>query len=149
MWFHFDAIALPSHTIFSPKEKTMTKTQAPVLNAGAGSEEKRRRPILTRASADELPSLGKTQRVDDILETVYAFRAVTAPMIAALFFPPGPIIAGRPKTHSNCQRILRELYHRGFVAREGQAQLLSDGRKPVVYWLAPLGAVEVARNREV
>src|SRR6266536_5793975 len=68
----------PSQTIFPPKEQTMTKKQAPVSNAGAGSEGKRRGQVLTQASEDALPSLGKTQRVDSILETVYAFRAVTA-----------------------------------------------------------------------
>src|SRR5438045_1069520 len=89
--------------------QTMMKKQEPASNAAGGSEGKRRRQVLTRAAEDELPGFGRTERIDVILETVYSFRAVTAPMIEALFFPPGPVIAGKQKTHSNCQRYLREL----------------------------------------
>lgn len=90
-----------------------------------------------------LPGLSLTARDIEIINAVYEYRALTAPQVEALFFPKASV-KGAPKTHSNCQRRLRLLTEHGFLLRIEQEQLLSEGRKPLVYFLAKHGAEELA-----
>jgi hypothetical protein len=84
-----------------------------------------------------------------INKAVFAYRALTAPLIEQLFFPAPK---GKPdhKTHSNCQRRLRILSSNevGFLLARQQLMGMS-GRKPLVYWSAERGIKEIAIARGV
>jgi predicted transcriptional regulator len=101
--------------------KKTSATNAP------GNTGKQRLPQLQRASKDTLPSFRLTERDIEIIQAVYAYRALTTDHIETLLFS--------PSTHSRCLFRLKNLYHHGFLLRTEQPQSLTEGRKPFVYWL--------------
>jgi hypothetical protein len=124
----------------------MTKNKELSSSGDDEPKEKRRRPQLTRVGENDLPGFRLTTRAIAMVEATYDYRALTPPLYELLFFPHSN--AQRiAKTDSNCLRYLRELYHREFLLRTEQAQTLSEGRKPLVYWLDKQGAALVAMQR--
>jgi hypothetical protein len=118
------------------------------LSSAAGaSEKKHRRPVLTRVREDELPGYRLTERATAMVEATYDYRALEPALYERLFFPPGPVVRGKRKIHANCQRHLRELYHRGFLLRTEQPATLTSSSRPLVYWVDKRGADLVAQNR--
>jgi hypothetical protein len=99
--------------------------------------------LTTRADPERLPGFRLTERDREIIQTVYAFRVMTTPQIERLLFPPEP---GRdhPTKTSRCQYRLKLLYHAGYLKRDEQPQKLSEGRKPLVYFLDQKGAELIA-----
>ncbi len=73
----------------------------------------------------------------EILKAVYAYRALTAPQIEALFFTHPNDSRG---VNARCKLRLRLLYHHGYLYRDEQPTKLSEGRKPLVYFLDRTGA---------
>jgi Replication-relaxation len=69
---------------------------------------------------------------------VYFCRALTAPQIAALFFPSSN--NGGGGVNARCKHRLRMLWDLRYLFRGEQAQKKSEGRKPLVYFLDVLGA---------
>lgn len=101
------------------------------------------------SSADAEPADRKaltfrwTPRETAILRAVYAYRALTTPQIDALLFP---ATRGRTSTEpsSRCRHRMKLLAAEEYVYRREQPQLLSEGRKHYVYFLAPRGAAKLA-----
>ena len=69
------------------------------------------------------------------IQSVYEFRALTTEQIAALHFRTK---AGR--TH--CQTRLKLLYHHGYLFRDEQPIKLTEGRRPLVYFLDRKGEIQ-------
>jgi hypothetical protein len=100
-----------------------------------------RLPRLKRADADSIPGR-LTPRDIEILKAVYECRVLTTVQIERLFFSS----SASGKIHTNCQERLKRLFHWGLLIRDEQGQRLSDGRKPLVYWLDQAGAIELAHR---
>jgi hypothetical protein len=103
--------------------------------------------ISEKSGADTRKQRGfkLTKRDEQMLLTIYFYRAVTAPMIEDLFFPSSQE-NGRDYTQTNCQYRLRLLYKNGYLLRTEQEQRLSEGRKPYVYFLNKKGTAVVAER---
>lgn len=97
---------------------------------------RKRLPSLRRVASDELPGFRLTLRDIGIIKAIYDYRALTAPQIAALFFHAD----GDREVNARCKHRLRMLYHHGYVFRDEQPSKLSEGRKPLVYFLDSRGA---------
>lgn len=100
------------------------------------SEKRKRLASLKRASTEALPGFNLTERDIAILVALYEYRALTASQIAALFFQ-----SQNGEVNTRCKHRLRMLYHYGFVRREEQPSKLSEGRKPLIYFLDRDGSV--------
>lgn len=105
---------------------------------------KKKLPRLKRMGSEAVPGFQLTARDVEIIKAVYTYRALSTPQIDALFFD-------RPGEHnpsgrasSRCLYRLKLLFHAGFLRRKEQAQTLSDGRKPLVYFLDRRGAQYLA-----
>lgn len=85
-----------------------------------------------------------TPRDREIVKAVYAYRALTTPQIQALLFSPH---ASRPDTR--CKRRLHLLHAAGLLFRDEQPTKLSEGRKPLVYFLAAGGTQLLAELLDV
>lgn len=105
---------------------------------------KRKHLRLKRMKAVELPNFQLTPRDSEIVEAVYTYRALSTPQIDALFFSGQHTARQRRQPSSRCQHRLKLLFHAGFLRRKEQAQVLSDGRKPLVYFLDRHGAMYLA-----
>jgi hypothetical protein len=107
-------------------------------------------PRLRRAEGELRTPFRLTQRDLEIVRAVYEYRALTAPQIEALFFPPTKERTSAA-TSTRCIHRLRQLFDYGFLARTEQPQMLSGGPKPLVYWLDQRGAQLLAQvdDREV
>ncbi len=81
-----------------------------------------------------------TERDIAIVEAVYTYRALTTEQIARLFFT--------PSAHSQCLLRLKLLFHHSFLKRGEQPQTMTEGRKPLVYWLDQKGAELLAMQQE-
>ena len=110
-------------------------------------ERKKRKPVLKRAEGADLPRFRLTPRDLAILHAIHSYRALTAPQIAALFFPSAHGTA--VEVNTRCKLRLRLLYHHGFLYRDEQPQKLSEGRKPLVYFLDRAGAAYLADHLDV
>ncbi|MSP12817.1 MAG: hypothetical protein EXR62_07655 [Chloroflexi bacterium] len=107
------------------------------------SARKRRIPMMQRAPIDRLPPSYVTKRDIQIIQAVYECRALTTTQIEALFFtPPGQRSGG--KLDTRCQYRLQMLFHKGYLFRDEQPVKLSEGRKPLVYFLDTKGAALLA-----
>lgn len=84
------------------------------------------------------------ERDCQIVNAVYRYRALTTDQIERLFFLPEKG-QDHPTKTSRCQLRLKLLYHAGYLEREEQPQKLSEGRKPLIYFLDRKGADLVAR----
>lgn len=105
----------------------MTKTMT-----DQSSEKKPRLPLTERVDGDRLPPFRLTKRDQEIVAAVYTHRALTTPQIETLFFP--------DSKYTRCSRRLKRLFHYGFLERDEQAQTLTEGRRPLVYFLDEKGA---------
>ncbi len=126
------------------------KTSAPIL--------KRRNPRLLR---DDPPQ----PRDIDIVRSVYQYRAMSRDQIEKLYFGPNsPFykaskysrkqpypekIGATSERDTGCKRRLRWLYDRGYLFRDDQPQRITEGRKPLVYFLDTAGARLLAEFDEV
>ena len=116
-------------TIFSHSENPSDRMNRP------------QRKLLVRA-LDNLPALELVQRDVAICNAVYEYRAMTASQIQQLLFP-----ARNGKVRSmlvQTQDRLKRLFHHGYLARDEQPVKLSEGRLPLVYFLAKTGAILLA-----
>jgi Replication-relaxation len=102
------------------------------------SMKRKRRPSLKRAEQGNVPGFRLTARDGRIIWAVHEYRALTAPQIASLFFPStngeGAVVNAR------CKYRLRMLYDHRYLHRDEQPQKLTEGRKPLVYFLDVMGA---------
>ena len=80
-----------------------------------------------------------TVRDRQIVTTVYTHRALTSDQITLLFW-------GHPKSTSRSRLRLRLLAEHGYLERAEQPVALSEGRKPLVYFLAKGGVDIVAEE---
>lgn len=104
-----------------------------------------RLPITRRAACGDLPPFRLSRRDREIIRAVYEYRALTTVQIERLFFPPvkrssAASAEGGGKINPRCQHRLKMLYHHRFLFRDEQPQKLSEGRKPLVYFLDEAGA---------
>jgi hypothetical protein len=79
-----------------------------------------------------------------MVKAIQEYRALTTKQLERLFFQ-----SQRRKEGTGSSRQLtrlRYLFHHGFIQRGEQAQLLSEGRKPYVYYLDRRGAELVAHD---
>lgn len=107
------------------------------------SEKKSKLPRLTRVSEEELPGFSLTSRDVEILQTIYQYRAMTTPQIDALFFHDEPTW-GASQVSSRCLNRLKLLFQHRYIYRAERPQTVSEGRKPLVYWLDERGAQYLA-----
>lgn len=81
-----------------------------------------------------------------LVRAVYEYRALTTVQIERLFFapaadrPPSDSSAAPVKINPRCQHRLKMLYHHGYLYRDEQPTKLSEGRRPLVYFLDAGGA---------
>ena len=108
--------------------------------------------LLRRADESHLPPIRLTPRDLAIIEAVYSFRALSTPQIERLLFPGNPqdIQAnvkdpGSGKTN-RCRHRLKLLYHHGYLYREELPVPLTQGRRPLVYFLDKKGKDALCRH---
>jgi hypothetical protein len=102
-------------------------------------QKRKNRPMTRRVAPDHLPRRQETARDLAIIEAVYRYRALHTRQVEQLFFP---AVAERTSTQtsSQCLKRLQYLFHAGYLTRAEQPQMLSEGRKPLVYFLDTRGA---------
>lgn len=108
---------------------------------------RKRLPITTRASVTERPGFQLTARDAEIIRAVYDYRTLTTWQIERLFFPPFTA-KGERKVNPRCQLRLKLLYHHGYLYRDEQPTKLSEGRRPLVYFLDTAGAQFLAAQAQ-
>jgi hypothetical protein len=108
---------------------------------------KPRLKLTTREEPDRLPGFRLTERDRAIIKAIYNFRVLTTPQVETLLFRPGPG-QDHPTKTTRCQYRLKLLYHAGYLVRDEQPQKLSEGRKPLIYFLDKRGAELVAELEE-
>lgn len=99
---------------------------------------KHRLKILERADSDDLPPFRLTDRDKEIVRAVYTHRALTTPQVHMLFFPSSGGVK-KASSATRCQHRLKLLFHYGFLYRDAQPQRITEGRKPLVYFLDEKG----------
>ena len=114
-----------------------------------------RLPALRRVDPGHLPPFRLTARDVSLVRAVYEYRALTTVQVERLFFSPP---AGRPtgdspaaavKINPRCQHRLKMLYHHGYLYRDEQPTKLSEGRRPLVYFLDAGGAARLGEEMGV
>lgn len=90
---------------------------------------------VSASRAPKSPAFRLTPRDAEIIETAWRYRALTTPQIASLYFP-----TVDNSVSSQCLTRLRHLVAGGYLDRQEQPQVRSDGRKPYVYFLGKAGA---------
>jgi hypothetical protein len=111
----------------------------------ATQPKKNRRRLLVRAQDDNLPPFKLTKRDMAIINACYEYRAITSQQLQRLFFRHG---TDRGQL-TQCQLRLKLLYHHGYLYRDEQPTKMSDGRRPLVYFLDRKGAVMLAEYLEI
>jgi hypothetical protein len=101
-------------------------------------------PRLKRVGSDGIPDFQLTSRDVDVMQGIYTYRAMSTPQIDALFFAQDGESTRARRVSSRCLHRLKLLFHAGYLRRKEQAQTLSDGRKPLVYFLDRRGAQHLA-----
>jgi len=127
-------------TIFRRTNQKQRTKKIAVTNTPAASS-KKRLPQLQRVSTDRLSGFRLTERDSAIIQAFSSYHAPTTENIETLLFS--------PSTRSRCLVRLKNLYHHGFLLRTEQPQSLTEGRKPLVYWLDKKGAELIAINRGI
>lgn len=125
-----------------PREKQV------LVGEGSGPVKNPRLGLTKRADPSALPRFRLTDRDREIVQAVYSFRALSAAQVEALLFQPEKG-QDHPTKTTRCQLRLKLLYHTGYLFRDEQPQKLSEGRKPLVYFLDRKGAElipEIAGN---
>ena len=111
------------------------------------SEHVPRLPATRRVKKSKLPPFRLTPRDREVVKAVYTHRALTTPQIEALLFPPENGQDHSTKT-SRVRYRLKMLFQHGYLFRDEQPTKLSEGRKPLVYFIdqqaVPLLAEEYA-----
>jgi hypothetical protein len=103
--------------------------------------------LTRRAAWEHLPPFRLTSRDISIIRAVDTCRALTTPQVQALLFARTlSESASHGEISSRCQRRLQLLYHYGYLLRDEQPQRLSEGRKPLVYFLDERGAQLLAEQ---
>ena len=106
-----------------------------------------RLPATRRVKKSNLPPFRLTPRDREVVKAVYTHRALTTPQIEALLFPPENGQDHSTKT-SRVRYRLKMLFQHGYLFRDEQPTKLSEGRKPLVYFIdqqaVPLLAEEYA-----
>ena len=93
--------------------------------------------LLQRAKAEQLPRHRPTKRDRELIWAVYTHRALTTSQIETLLFPrKSGLKYGLKK---RCQERLKKLYHHGYLWRDELPTRLSEGRRPLVYFLDQKG----------
>jgi hypothetical protein len=101
-------------------------------------------PILARARIEDRPRFYLQERDKAIVRAVYQHRALTRAQIERLFWgQPGP------EPNTRCQLRLQRLYQHGYLDRDDQPQKITEGRKPLVYFLDEAGAALLAELDDV
>lgn len=98
---------------------------------------RKRLKALTRAAREDLPGFRLTPRDIEIVKAVSDYRALTTSQIESLFFSNQNPAA---RKNGRCKVRLKLLYHHGYLIRDEQPTKLSEGRKPLVYFLDKVGA---------
>jgi len=98
------------------------------------SEHAPRLPATRRVKKSNLPPFRLTSRDREVVKAVYTHRALTTPQIEALLFPPENGQDHRTKT-SRVRHRLKMLFQHGYLFRDEQPTKLSEGRKPLVYFV--------------
>ena len=107
---------------------------------------RRRLPRLSRVADANRVTFRMTARDEEILRAVYRFRVLTSVQIERLLF----LTPGKPKpSNTRCNLRLQGLFHHGFLARSEQVQKITDGRKPLLYFLDRRGAEYLAAQDEI
>jgi hypothetical protein len=81
----------------------------------------------------------------EIVKAVYGYRVLTTHQIQALLFPSD----GKMGISSRCQYRLQLLFHQGYLWRDELPTRLSEGRRPLIYFLDTKGAQLLAELAEV
>ena len=84
----------------------------------------------------QMRSFIPTERDREVVAAVSTHRALTTDQISLLFWD-------QPKANSRCRHRLKLLSKNGYLERAEQPVALSDGRRPLVYFL-DTGGVQVA-----
>jgi hypothetical protein len=127
------------------KEKTTTDPRR------SDGSKRPRLPRLDRAEEAARPRFRLTERDRDVVVAVYDYRVMTTNQIEALFFAArnGGSKSAKSPYNSRCRLRLQALYHAGYLQRDEQPQKLSEGRKPLLYFLDVKGAELVAQTKDV
>lgn len=99
---------------------------------------------LVRATTAEVPSFRLTKRDIAIITACYEYRALTTPQIQQLIFQQ----QGK-STQVKCQQRLKLLFHHGYLHRDEQPTKLTEGRRPLIYFLDHKGAQLLAESLSV
>ncbi len=90
---------------------------------------------LERAKAAEVPCFRLTKRDIAIINACYEYRALTTPQIQELIFQ-----QQERSAQVKCQQRLKLLFHHGYLHRDEQPTKLTEGRRPLIYFLDRKGA---------
>ena len=115
---------------------TLTLMLQTVIFQNTSSEAKTGRlKTLERAGSACLPAVRLTKRDIAIVNACYEYRALTTPQIQQLIF-------GQQERSAQvkCQQRLKLLFHHGYLHRDEQPTKLTDGRRPLIYFLDKKGA---------
>lgn len=93
----------------------------------------------------ESPAIGAvrqrlTSRDKELIHKVWAYRVLDTKCIASLLFPTASVNT----VSSQCLARLRFLTRAGYLERREQLQVMSEGRKPYLYYLGEKGARFIA-----
>jgi hypothetical protein len=112
----------------------MIMTTEPTAKKKAGRKKgsKNKFKVLERPAPEQLPPLRVTARDLAVIYSVYSHRCLTTPQIYSLHFASSQI--------SRCQARLKLLYQHGLLWRDEQPTKLTEGRRPLVYFLDEKGA---------
>lgn len=101
--------------------------------------------LLKRAGTEQCPPHQLTVRDLALIEAVYAYRALTTPQLETLLFP-GDQTRLQPQARqprsgktNRCRHRLKLLFHHGYLYRAERPTPLSQGRRPLVYFLDKRG----------
>jgi len=101
-----------------------------------------------KTTAKTPPRFSLTERDAEALMAICTYRALVPQQVEQILGFNPTYVNGVRKTHSNCERRLRLLTQHGYLIRTEQ-MMGRTGRRPLVYWLSPHGAAEVALARGV
>jgi hypothetical protein len=105
----------------------------------SSKEPKTKTSMTKRTASAVLPAFQLTKRDVDIIYSVYSYTLLSTQQIEALHFA-----SEDGSLRTRCGVRLAKLAAHGYLGRVEQAQLLSEGRKPYLYYLTPTGAQLVA-----
>jgi hypothetical protein len=88
--------------------------------------------LVRKTVARKKTSFAMTLRDREIIAAVSTHRALTTDQVSLLFWD-------RPKANNRCRHRLKVLSEHGFLERAEQPIALTDGRKPLVYFLDSKG----------